>query len=125
MKKETIKKKFDIRERTFDFSLDVIRLARLIPKNDIAAQVVYKQLVRSATSIGANMEEADSTISTPDFIHKVNIAKKEAQETKYWLRLSKEFVSSQKVQLLIAECMEIIKILAKMIRNSQKKNQSK
>ncbi len=78
--------KFDLEERTAKFSEKVIDFVRKIPKNQITFSTV-SQLVRSATSIGANYCEADEAESGKDFKHKLGIAKKEARETKYWLRI--------------------------------------
>jgi len=74
-----------ILELTFDFSLQVISLYKtLIQQNEY---VISKQLLRSSTSIGANVEEANAAQTKRDFIMKMSIASKEARETKYWLRL--------------------------------------
>lgn len=78
----------DITERTFQFSLEILRLFRKINREYSADKnVLSKQLLRSATSIGANVEEAQSGQSRADFISKMSIALKEARETHYWLRL--------------------------------------
>ena len=82
-------------------------------------------MLRSATSIGANMREADSASSRKDFINKVFIAKKEAQETEYWLEVFKgaEFINKEDIikelGQLISECREIILILAAILRKTK------
>ncbi|MDD5098900.1 MAG: four helix bundle protein [Candidatus Colwellbacteria bacterium] len=73
-------------ERTFNLGREVIFLAKKI-KMDIVNQSVVNQLVRSATSIGANYMEADCAESKKDFKHKISICKKESKETTYWLRV--------------------------------------
>lgn len=78
--------KYDLEERTAKFSEIIIKFCRDIPENSIT-KVLILQLVRAATSIGANYCEADDAESKKDFIHKIGICKKEARETKYWLRL--------------------------------------
>src|SRR3954451_4339785 len=92
-----------ILELTFNFSLEIIGLYKqLIQQSEY---VISKQLLRSATSIGANVEEADAAQSKKDFIAKMSIASKEARETKYWLRLLNE---SQIVSLDYTRYLETI-----------------
>ncbi|MBN1976324.1 MAG: four helix bundle protein [Anaerolineae bacterium] len=78
--------RFDIQERTFEFTVRVVKLVDQLPRTT-AGIVIGRQIVRSATSIGANVEEADAAESKQDFIHKMSIAHKEARETRYWLRI--------------------------------------
>jgi four helix bundle protein len=78
----------DIAERLLNFAIDVIRVVAQLPKaKDPAARHVASQLIRSATSGGANYEEARAAESRDDFVHKVGIAAKEVRESSYWLRL--------------------------------------
>src|SRR5436305_3518929 len=70
---------------TFDFSLEIINLYKLLIRHN--EYVMSKQLLRSATSIGANVEEANAAQTKKEFIQRMSIASKEARETKYWLRL--------------------------------------
>lgn len=69
--------------------------------------VLGKQLLKAGTSIGANIEEAQGGISKKDFIHSMNIAKKEARETKYWLRLYDACSNKKETKKLLSECNEI------------------
>lgn len=80
------KKKYDLGERTARFGERIIEFARKIPKNAVTLPII-SQLVRSGTSMGANYSEADGAESKKDFKHKMGICKKEAKETKYWLRI--------------------------------------
>jgi four helix bundle protein len=82
-KKEKV---YDIRKRVFCFAQDVLEIAEMLPQNRVC-DVLRTQLVKSGTSIGANVEEADGAVTKRDFINKMAIARKEAKETKYWLRL--------------------------------------
>jgi four helix bundle protein len=82
------KKIYDLEERTAKFGEEIIKFAKKIPKNTVTIPII-KQLVRSGTSIGANYCEADGAESKKDFRHKIGICKKEAKETKYWLRMVK------------------------------------
>ncbi len=94
----------DITKRSFDFALRVIKLCQFLSKKySLESNVLAKQLLRSATSIGANVEEAQAGQSRSDFIHKMAIALKEARETNYWLRLleASEILSKEKFADLI------------------------
>jgi len=78
---------YDLEERTAQFGESIIDFAKTLPKNMINNQLIG-QIVRSATSIGANYMEADGAESKKDFRHKIAICKKEAKETKHWLRMT-------------------------------------
>jgi len=78
-----------IQERTLEFGVRILKFTDKLPKT-VGGAVIAKQLIRSGTSVGANMEEADGASSKADFINKVTIARKEARETIYWLRLIKK-----------------------------------
>ena len=115
---------YDIRERTFQFAVRVIRAVRRLPQ-DTATRVVAHQLVKSATSVGANVEEADGAESTRDFIHKTSISRKEARESRYWLRVIRAAILDDKeFTTLEQESDELVRILSAMIINAQK-SQSK
>jgi four helix bundle protein len=109
---------------TFDFSLQVIELYKLLIKQN--EYVLSKQLLKSATSIGANVEEANAAQTKKDFITKMSIASKEARETKYWLRLLDK---SQLIKYDYTEHMKkiehIINILTKIVKTSQESLNSK
>jgi len=111
-------KKNVIREKSFNFALEIIKLnQKLIKKNEY---VISRQLLKSGTSIGANVEEAGAAQSKRDFIAKMSIASKEARETKYWLRLLKhsdllKFNASN----YLKEIDEIVKILTAIVKTSQ------
>ncbi len=108
----------DIRERTFKFALRIISLSKELPNNEIN-KVLRNQVLRSGTSIGANLEEALGSHTKAEFTNSTNIAKKEARETVYWLRLISES-SGQKTKNrmgnLIEEAEEITKILTASIK---------
>jgi four helix bundle protein len=108
----------DIRERTFEFSVSVIRLCKELDKNEVN-KVLVNQLLRSSTSVGANLEEAQGAHTRPDFINCTNIAKKEARETVYWLKLISEFNLRIRKQIdaLVMEAQEIAKILTTSVKN--------
>ena len=77
---------FDLEERTAKFGEDIIKFAKKIPRNTITVSII-NQLIKSGTSVGANYCEADGAESKKDFEHKIAICKKEAKETKHWLRM--------------------------------------
>ena len=108
-----------IKERSYEFALKIVKLVRLIPK-DTAGYVLGRQLIRSGTSIGANVEESQGASSKKDFVNKINIAKKEARETQYWLNLivDSEMMSTNQIKELIRECSELIKILTAIVKTS-------
>ena len=108
----------DIRFRTFEFSVQVIELYKFL-QFEKKEYVLGKQLLRSGTSIGANVEEATAAQSKKDFIAKMSIALKEARETNYWLRLLKR-TGFIKKDNLINESSEIMNILGAIIRTSRK-----
>ena len=83
--------------------------------------VLSKQLLRSGTSIGANVAEAEQAQSKPDFVSKMNIALKETSETKYWIKLLKatEFLSEKESDSLLADCVELEKILISIVKSSK------
>ena len=107
-----------ILELTFDFSLQIISLYRyLIQQNEY---VMSKQLLRSATSIGANVEEANAAQTKRDFIMKMSIASKEAREVKYWLRLlDKNQIIKYEYGEYLKSIEHIINILTKIVKTSQ------
>ena len=107
-----------IQSKSFDFSLLIIQLyMKLVEEREY---VLSKQLLRSGTSIGANVEEAIAAQSRKDFIHKLSIASKEARETKYWLRLLKESrLTNIDVESHIFEIQQIVNILTSIIKTTQ------
>lgn len=107
-----------IANKTFDFSLKIISLyVQLKKENEF---IISKQLLRSGTSIGANVEEAIAAQSKKDFISKMSIASKEARETKYWLRLlDKSELTNIPVAVYLTEIEHVINIITKIIKTSQ------
>ena len=110
-----------IKERSFSFALEIIKLVQGLPKNTACFEL-GKQLMRFGTSIGASIEEAIGASSKKDFIHKINISKKEARETHYWLKLLSEsqLTHNAKIQQLINESNELINILTSIVKTSEK-----
>ena len=110
----------DIAERTIAFSLRIIRLFQELDKDSVG-RVIGNQLLRSATSIGANVHEAKGAQSNADFIAKMSIAHKEAYETSYWLRIVAEakLVKAEQLSDLVDETSQIVKILSSILITSK------
>jgi four helix bundle protein len=106
-----------ILSKSFQFSLQIIEYSELLEQN--RKFVIAKQLLRSGTSIGANIHEAQSAESKQDFIHKLKIADKEAHETEYWLLLCQHADSYPNATVLIESLKEIQKLLNKIISTAK------
>jgi four helix bundle protein len=102
---------------TFQFSLDVVMFVEILETN--RKYVVANQLIRSGTSIGANVREAQNAESRADFIHKLKIAAKEADETEYWLEICQQSKSYPNCAELLSQVLSIKKILSKIIASSK------
>ena len=114
------KKPYDIRERTFLFSVEIIKWARTLPK-DLGTQIATRQLMRSATSIGANVEEADGTDTTKDRVYKWTVSRKEARESRYWIRvICAANQDTKEGHALQQECTELINILSTLINKNKR-----
>jgi four helix bundle protein len=108
----------DIRERTLEYAVWGVRLFRSLQKlRDDAAKIIGRQFLRSATSVGANVEEAQFAESRADFIHKYRIARKEARQCLYWLRLMVKsgIVAGSRLEALIKETEELIAVITSII----------
>lgn len=103
---------------TFEFSLKIIRYTSLLEKE--RKYVLARQLLKSGTSIGANVREAQNAESRADFIHKMKIAAKEADETEYWLMFLDKLENHPVCSILLEECGSIIRVLSKIIGTSRK-----
>ena len=117
-KKES--KIFDIRDRTFHFGVKIVKLVRSLPR-DTAGFAIGNQIIRSGTSIGANVEEAQNCGSRKEFVHTMTISLKEARETEYWLKILNEVKLADKdlIGNLLLEVNELIKILTAIIKKSK------
>src|SRR5215213_3180285 len=108
-------------QKSYAFALEIIKLYKeLIEKKEF---VLSKQILRSGTSIGANIHEAVSSESKKDFIHKLGIALKETRETSYWLRLLKDsnYINQQSFDSLHLTCLSLIKILNSIILTTKER----
>lgn len=114
-------KKFDLEDRTFRFAKRVRDFVKKLPRTVCNLEDV-KQVVRSSGSIGANYIEANESLSKKDFLVRIRIARKEAKESAYWLRLldtqANENVEREREELT-KEARELMRILAAIMRNSE------
>jgi len=105
-------------KKSFDFALKIIELYRIL--NIEKEFIISKQLLRSGTSIGANIQEATAGFSKKDFVYKMSIASKEARETRYWLQLlNKSNLTEINVDIHLDEVNHLINILTKIVKTSQ------
>ena len=111
-----------IQERSFQFSIRIVRMAKFLPRNP-AGFAIADQVVRSGTSIGANIAEAQDAASHADFTHCLNISLKEARETEYWLKLIVEsgILPQAKMAPLLVEIVELVKILRASVKRLRSK----
>ena len=117
--KPNIMKENIILEKSFSFSLKILQLYKELTKQ--REFIISRQLLRCATSIGANIEEAGAASSRKYFASKMSIASKEARESRYWLRLLKadNFIKDYDLSELIADSDQIINILTKIVKTAQ------
>ena len=105
-------------DKSFDFSLKIISLYKKLIEDK--EYIISKQLLRSGTSIGANIEEANAGFSKKDFVYKMSIASKEARETRYWLKLlSKSELSKIDVSVELELIEELIRLLTSIVKTTQ------
>jgi len=116
--------KNNIYERVTVFAVNVIKFSEKLSKS-FSGRIIAKQVIRSASSIGANLQEADGAVSKKDFVFKVGISRKEAQETRYWLDLLEraKIIGNQQnideLKLLYSESDEITRILSSIINKTR------
>ena len=109
-----------IEKKSFDFAIRIVKLYKYLCNNK-KEYVLSKQVLRSGTSIGANVAEAQQAQSKADFISKLSIALKETTETKYWLRLlnATNYLNQREIKSILDDCIEIEKILTSILRSSK------
>ncbi len=114
-------KTYDIHERIYKFIVRVVILVNELPKTP-SNQVIISQILRSVTSMGANDQEADGTLTKKDFINKFGIVRKESKETAFWLRLILDTNSSKiekETTKLLEENREIVLITSSILKNAR------
>lgn len=105
-------------EKSFNFALSIIELCKILM--DHKEYVISRQLLKSGTSIGANIEEATAAFSKKDFTYRMSISSKEARETRYWLKLlNKSQIVEMEYQKYVDDVTELIRLLTAIVKTSQ------
>jgi len=114
-----------VADKSFDFAVRVVKLYQFLCR-ERKEFVLSKQLLRSGTGIGANIEEALQAQSKRDYLSKVNIALKEANESLYWIRLlhAAELLDDKQKESIFNDCNEIISILVAIVKTTKKNMES-
>ncbi len=114
-------KKNNIRDKSFLFAIRIVKLYKYL-QSDKKEYVLSKQLLRSGTSVGAMVREAEHSESKKDFVHKMAIAQKEINESIYWLELmnATEYINKEQFDSLNKDAVEVIKIVTTIIKNTKK-----
>ncbi len=112
-----------IQIKSFNFSVRIIKLSLYLSKYK-REYIISKQITRSGTSIGANIEEAIGGYSKKDFLNKISIAYKEARETLYWIKLlhATNFLTEKEYYSILIDCRELLKILTKILITCKQKS---
>ena len=109
-----------IEEKSFQFAIQIVRLYRHLTKGK-REYVLSKQLLRSGTSIGANIAESQEAQSRADFVSKISIALKEATESEYWIKLlyATDYLTQAEYDSILPDCVELAKILTAILKSSK------
>ncbi|MBR4757358.1 MAG: four helix bundle protein [Bacteroidaceae bacterium] len=109
-----------VADKSKAFALQIIRLYRSLTEGNVREYVISKQLLRSGTSIGANIREAHRGQSRADFVSKMNISLKEACESEYWIELLYEsgYIEEKEALSIQSECKELIKLLTAIVKTT-------
>jgi len=112
-------KKTTVKEKSFDFAIRIVKLYKYLMEEK-KEFVLSKQILRSGTSIGANINEAQQGQSKKDFLMKMNISLKECTETKYWIELlsATDFINLEKKNSIMNDCIEIEKMLTSIVKTT-------
>ena len=112
-----------LKGKSFDFALRIVKLYKYL-QEEKKEYIMSKQLMRSGTSVGAMVREAEFAESKSDFVHKMAIAQKETNETLYWLELldASEYLTSQQFESINTDAIEMIKLITSSIKTTKKIN---
>jgi len=110
-----------LNDKSYKFALRIVHLYKHLT-TEAKEYILSKQILRSGTSIGVNITEANQGLSKPDFVHKLAIALKEAVETEYWICLLRDgtFITAVQAESLLVDCKELIRILTGLDQNCKK-----
>lgn len=109
-----------LRDKSYSFAIRIVKLSQYL-QNDKKEFVLSKQILRSGTAIGALVREAEYGQSKTDFIHKLSIALKEANETEYWINISRDtnYINEKLCKSLLQDCEELLKLLTTSIKTAK------
>ena len=113
-----------VKQKSMDFAVRIVKLVKYLVKNmNYVEQPICSQMLRCGTSIGANIREAENAESKDDFIHKMKISLKEANEADFWLEIlfKTDYITQQQYESLNMDCKELNKILISIINTTKKK----
>ncbi|MET3027563.1 four helix bundle protein [Flavobacterium sp. UW10123] len=115
-----------VRNKSFDFAIRIVKLYQYL-NNNKKEFILAKQLLRSGTSVGAMIREAEHAESKSDFIHKFAIAQKEANETVYWLELLKatDYLNEKEFENIYNDAITILKLITSILKTSKKQSEVK
>ncbi len=123
---EKVKNKMEnkIKEKSFSFSIRIVKLYKYLTEEK-SEYILSKQLLRSGTSIGANVSESQAAQSTADFITKLHIAFKETLETKYWIELlvATDYLTKEQGDSILKDCKDVANLLASILKTTKSKNE--
>ena len=110
-----------VTSKSFSFSIQIVKFYRVVLLRTKEFEPILKQLLRSGTSIGANISESQSAISKKDFVNKLHIALKESRETEYWLKLlnKADIIDSKEYLSLYSDCEELSKLLTSILKTTK------
>lgn len=110
-----------LNQKSFNFSVRIVKLYKYLIHKDKSFEPLYKQLLRSGTSIGANVSEAQSAGTKKDFVYKLTLSLKEARESQFWLKLLKEtgIINNQEYESLNKDCDELERLLTSSIKTAK------
>ncbi|HEY6172534.1 MAG TPA: four helix bundle protein [Candidatus Kapabacteria bacterium] len=114
-----------IQDKSYAFSIRIVKLYQYLTKTK-KEKVLAVQILRSGTSVGANVEEAIGAFSIKEFNSKMGISYKEARETKYWLRLLRDtgYIESKPAESMLADCEELLKIMGSILKTGRQNKAS-
>lgn len=114
----------DIQRRTYEMAVRIVRVVQALGR-DVSSQVIAKQLARSGMSVGANVEEAQGAHSKKDFVRRMNIARTEAREVLYWLRLIADtgIMPRRRLTEITREAEEVVRILVSIVKTARRRSE--
>ncbi len=108
-------------QKSFEFAVRIVKFYKYLLKKDKDLRALYEQLLRSGTSIGANVSEAQSAHSKKDFVNKLNISLKESRETDFWLKVlhAAEIINENEFESIYKDCDELERLLVSSIKTAK------